>query len=79
MCDVFYSLRHLAAKRFPSKCSFKKSNNKFGNDIQSEMLIFSSYLTGIVKIFVFFPRVLNLLPYQLSVLVLGQTVCYSKT
>lgn len=23
MCDVFYSLRHLAAKRFPSKCSLK--------------------------------------------------------
>uniref|UniRef100_A0A8B9DW21 RAS p21 protein activator 2 n=1 Tax=Anser cygnoides TaxID=8845 RepID=A0A8B9DW21_ANSCY len=49
MCDVFYSLRHLAAKRFPSKCSLCSEN-----DIQSNIINFCIYLMGIVKILSFF-------------------------
>lgn len=44
MCDVFYSLRHLAAKRFPSKCSLRTSESVG----QTEN--FCSYVIGIVKI-----------------------------
>lgn len=71
MCDVFYSLRHLAAKRFPSKCSFLESNNTFGNDVANEMLFFCSYLTGTVKIFAFSQKASEFLTLPIRYLVFG--------
>lgn len=55
MCDVFYSLRHLAAKRFPSKCSFKKVI------INLEMIftlkcLFSAVILWALLKFLFFPK-----------------------
>lgn len=71
MCDVFYSLRHLAAKRFPSKCSLKTSES----GVQTEN--FCSYLMGIVKILVLSKTV----PWTLTVrnLFFCQGVSYSET
>lgn len=71
MCDVFYSLRHLAAKRFPSKCSLKTSES----GVQTEN--FCSNLMGIVKILVLSKAV----PWTLTVrhLFFCQSVSYSET
>lgn len=78
MCDVFYSLRHLAAKRFPSKCSFKKVIINLEMILRVKCLFSAVILKALLK-FLFFPkRVLNLLPYQSGVLFLGQTVCIVK-